>query len=50
MIVNFPIVEDVSIITADGREWFCPRRDIKTIHADHTYKAIRAKAKGEDGV
>jgi hypothetical protein len=39
----FPVVEELWIATADGHEWFCPRRDIEKIHSDETYKAIQAK-------
>lgn len=40
---TFPVLEEACVFTGDGREWFCPRKDIATIHADETYKAIQAK-------
>jgi len=31
---------DLGVMTADNREWFCSRSDIRTIHADEAYKKI----------
>lgn len=36
-----PTIETLMVTTADGREWYCPRRDIEALHADATYKKIR---------
>lgn len=33
---------DLGVITADNREWFCARSDIRAIHDNETYKKLRA--------
>jgi hypothetical protein len=40
---NFPATSEVAITTADGREWFASRKEIKEIHKDNTYLAIQQK-------
>jgi hypothetical protein len=40
---NFPAILEVAVTTADGREWFASRKDIKKIHKDNTYLAIQWK-------
>jgi hypothetical protein len=40
---KFPVIETVEITTGDGRQWLAPRSNIRKIHADETYKKIRAK-------
>jgi hypothetical protein len=37
---QFPTIETLEVTTADDRTWFCPRRDIRRIHADETYKKV----------
>jgi hypothetical protein len=39
---NFPQVEELYARTADGREWYCSRADIKRIHEHRLYRAARA--------
>lgn len=40
---DFPPIAGLSVTTADGREWFLSRKDLKRILKDKTYLAIRAK-------
>jgi hypothetical protein len=40
---NFPAISEVAVTTADGREWFASRKDIKKIHKDNTYLTIQWK-------
>jgi hypothetical protein len=42
---QFPPIADLAVTTADGREWFMSRKDIKKILKDKTYLAIREKQK-----
>lgn len=37
---NFPAISEVAITTADGREWFASRKDVRKIHE---YQTIRQK-------
>jgi len=41
---NFPPTSEIAITTADGREWFASRKDIKRIHRDNVYRAHQEKA------
>jgi hypothetical protein len=38
---EFPEIETLQVTTADDQTWFCPRRDIKRIHADEGYQRAR---------
>jgi hypothetical protein len=40
---NFPAISEVAITTADGREWFAPRKDIRKIHKNELYRAAQRK-------
>lgn len=40
---NFPAISAVAVTTADGREWFASRKDIRKIHEDKVYQAIQQK-------
>jgi hypothetical protein len=42
---EFPPIADLAVTTADGREWFLPRKSLKKILKDKTYLAVRAKQK-----
>jgi hypothetical protein len=40
---DFPAFSEITVTTADGREWFCSRRYIKSTHNDKTYIAIQQR-------
>lgn len=40
---NFPAISEVAVTTADGREWFASRKDIRKIHEDKVYQAAQHK-------
>jgi hypothetical protein len=40
---EFPKVGDLYVSTSDGKEWFCPRKDIEAIHRGEVYKALQSK-------
>ena len=40
---NFPPTADLAITTADGREWFAPRKDINGIHRNKIYQTAQEK-------
>jgi hypothetical protein len=40
---KFPAISAVAVTTADGREWFASRKDIRKIHEDKVYQAIQQK-------
>jgi hypothetical protein len=37
---------DLGVITADNREWFCSRSDIRVIHKDEAYKRLHGTNDG----
>src|SRR5262245_18202664 len=37
---------DLGVITADNREWFCSRSDIRAIHEDKAYKRLHGTNNG----
>jgi hypothetical protein len=38
---NFPEIDELYVRTADGREWYCSRTDIRQIREHKLYKAAR---------
>jgi hypothetical protein len=40
---DFPEVRELYVTTTDGKTWLCPRKNIRAIHKDKVYKALREK-------